>query len=55
MEWLLISSALFVLVLLGIGIYQFLWRNMSANFFREVGILLELSMRKTSLLTGPLH
>ena len=39
MEWLLISSAVFVLILLGVGIYQFLWRNIR-DFFREVGILL---------------
>ena len=39
MEWLLISSAIFVLILLGVGIYQFLWRNIR-DFFREVGILL---------------
>ena len=55
MEWLLISSAVFVLILLGVGIYQFLWRNIR-DFFREVGILLvskwKLSLHKTSLLIG---
>ena len=55
MEWLLISSAVFVLILLGVGIYRFLWRNIR-DFFREVGILLvskwKLSLHKTSLLIG---
>ena len=52
MEWLLISSAVFVLILLGVGIYQFLWRNIR-DFFREVGILFESkpqpSLHMTSL------
>ena len=34
MEWLLISSAVFVFVLLGIGVYQFLWRNIR-DYFRD--------------------
>ena len=58
MEWLLISSAVFVLILLGVGVYQFLWRNIR-DFFREVGILLvgklELSLPKTSLFIDPSH
>ena len=53
MEWLLISSAVFVLILLGVGIYQFLWRNIR-DFFREVGILMlskpQFALHKTSLL-----
>ena len=36
MEWLLISSAVFVLVLLGVGVYQFLWRNIR-DYFRDSG------------------
>ena len=34
MEWLLIASAVFVFVLLLVGIYQFLWRNIR-DYFRD--------------------